>query len=153
MENKDLYHYESLNEMAFHYPELSKKDIQNIGNQQAMDLIAAAEQDEFKVLAVGERLSVFTDAFCSKLREEIVNKGFDDKFSAHGIEFSTRSTGDTYDWELDEEYSRIKKQLKEREELLKLAIKSENPIYDHQGVEVPRLPKKRAGYKTLTLKF
>jgi protoheme ferro-lyase len=153
MENKDLYHYESLNEMAFHYPELSKKDIQNIGSQQATELMAAADKDEFGALSFAERTKSFWDSFCDKLREEIVKQGFDDKFSAHGIEFGTRSTGDAYDWDLDEEYSRIKKQLKEREELLKLAIKSQNPIYDHQGVEVPRLPKKRAGYKTLTLKF
>jgi hypothetical protein len=153
MENKDLYHYESLNELAYNVPEMSKKDIQEHGHQQAVELMAAAEKDEFKALAIAERYSAFTESFCATLRNKIMGRGFDDKFSAHGVEFSTRSTGDTYDFRVDDVYAKIEKELKDREELLRLAIKSEKPIYDSDGVEVPRVPKKRSGYKTLTLKF
>jgi hypothetical protein len=74
-------------------------------------------------------------------------------YKAYGVEFSTMNTGDRYDYAADPIYADIARQLKEREELLKLALKSANPIYDHEGIEVPKVPVKTFGSEVIKLKF
>jgi hypothetical protein len=152
MENKDLYHYESLNEMAFNFPEMTKRELEQAGAQRAADLMASGELDEYQALASAERLKVFATSYCEQLRRDI-HQLPEKNYKAHGVEFSMRNTGDRYDWEFDDVYLSLKNQLKQREDLLKVALKSDAPIYDADGVQVPKCPVKSSGGEVLTLKF
>jgi hypothetical protein len=48
MRNEDLYHYEGLNELAFNFPEMSKKDLEHAGAQRAAELMAEGEHNEYQ---------------------------------------------------------------------------------------------------------
>ena len=48
------------------------------------------------------------------------------------------------DEHIDEMWQQLKHKLQQREELLKLALKSDEPIYDSEGVEVPKVSVKYA---------
>ena len=152
MRNEDLYHYEGLNELAFNFPEMSKKDLEQAGAQRAAELMAQGEHNEYQALAAGERLKTFAESFCKQLRKDI-HALPEKNYKAYGVEFSTMNTGDRYDYAADPIYADIARQLKEREDLLKLALKSANPIYDHEGIEVPKVPVKTFGSEVIKLKF
>jgi hypothetical protein len=49
-------------------------------------------------------------------------------------------------------WSQLKHKLQQREELLKLALKSDETIYDSEGVEVPKVSVKYAS-DSLTVKY
>lgn len=151
MSNEELYHEESLNELAFNFPELSKKQIEEKGYLSAFNMMHEGEVNEFQALASAERLKVYTEAFCKELRKQIQLK--DKSFKAFGVEFSLSNTGDRYDYDQDDVYKKLKDQLKEREDLLKLALKSSKPLYDSDGVEVPKVGVKTFGSEVIKLKF
>lgn len=146
-----MYHEESLNEMAFRFPELSKKEIEQQGYLKAFNMMQEGEHDEFRLLASAERLKTYTESFCKELRKHV--NLTEKTYKAHGVEFSTMNTGDRYDFEQDDVYKTLKEQLKEREDLLKLALKSKNQIFDADGVEVPRVGIKTYGSEVIKLKF
>lgn len=151
MSNEEMYHNESLNEMAFNFPELTKKEIEEKGYLSACNLMHEGEINEYQALASAERLKTYTDAFCKEIRKKITLK--DKNYKAFGVEFSLSNTGDRMDWAQDDVYASLTKQLKEREELLKMALKSSKPIYDSDGVEIPKVGVKTYGSEVIKLKF
>jgi hypothetical protein len=56
-----------------------------------------------------------------------------------GMEFTPVNGGKILSYDEDPIYADIKKELKEREELLKVAFKSDKEIYDEAGVEVTKV--------------
>ena len=55
------------------------------------------------------------------------------------------SGGAIYDWDSDPVYSNLKQMLAERLELLRTSAKLKDPVYDSEGVEVPKC--KIKGYR------
>lgn len=78
--------------------------------------------------------------------EEIEKYGKGEKVLSCKIELT--NTGEGLDYESDEIYADLKKQLKEREELLKTAYKSSATLVDQDGVEVPKVPVKTHSSQT-----
>lgn len=152
MSNEELYHYESLNELAFNFPEMSKRELEQAGAHQAQQLMEQGELNEYQALASAERLKTFAESFCKQIRKDIHTLP-EKNYKAYGVEFSMRNSGDRYDWEFDDVYLSLKNQMEQRVELLKTALKSDSPIYDSDGVEVPKCPIKSHGSETLILKF
>lgn len=152
MNNSELYHYESLNELAFNFPEMSKRELEAEGAKRAAELMAEGEINEFKALASAERLKSFADAFANRLRKDIISVP-EKNYKAHGVEFSISNTGDRLDYEQDDVYKSLKEQLKSREELLKVSYKQKEPMYDSDGVEIPKVGIKTFGSEVLKLKF
>lgn len=70
--------------------------------------------------------------------EEIEKYGKGDSVLSCKIEVT--NTGDRLNYESDEVYADLKKQLKEREELLKTAFKSNATLVDEDGLEIPKVP-------------
>ena len=66
---------------------------------------------------------------------------------------SFSSGGALKDYSKDPVYAGISTQLKERKELLDLAFKSKDPIYDADGVEVPKVPVKSYRKDSLRIKL
>ena len=85
--------------------------------------------------------------FAGHLVKEAENESFmvwDQEGKEH--ENMTYTNGGTiYDLDKDLVYSDLKSQLSERTELLKLALKRKDPIFDEEGIEVPKVPIK--GYR------
>lgn len=60
-------------------------------------------------------------------------------FKAFNKEVTIKNGSARPDFTEDHVYNQLKGQLKEREALLKAALKSSTPIYDSEGVEVPKV--------------
>jgi hypothetical protein len=72
--------------------------------------------------------------------------------TCYGVEFTPVNGGETINYSDDPIYQNLKADLKEREELLKLALKQTQTIFDAYGNEVPQVsitPRK----SSITLKF
>jgi len=83
----------------------------------------------------------------SQLREEI---SLTEKTTLHNVEFNPVQGGVSINYDEDIVYQEFKKQLKEREELLKLAQRID--VFDAYGNEVPKVsttPRK----SSITIKF
>jgi hypothetical protein len=83
----------------------------------------------------------------AQLRESIV---LSEKLTLNGVEFNPTNGGQTINFDEDEVYRELKKDLKEREELLKIAQKS--VIFDAYGNEVPKVGT-TSRKNSITIKF
>jgi hypothetical protein len=152
MKTEEIYHITSEQEFAARLTELNKREIEAYAMAKANDLFEQGEFDEFQVLAVAERHKVATETFCKEVRSRI--KELPEKnYKAFGCQFSTMNTGDRKNYSSDPIYADLEKQLKERKELLDLAFKSDKPIYDEHGAEVPKVGIKTYGSEVLKIKF
>jgi hypothetical protein len=152
MSNEELYHEHLTGEMLMAFPEMSKKEIIAQAEANARELLDKGEVNEFDSLAAAERLKYFADYFQKQIR-----KGIDTlpekTYKRSGVEFSLRNTGDRLDYAQDELFAQLTEKLKQRKDLLNLAYKSNESIYDNEGVEVPKVGIKTHGGEVLTLKF
>lgn len=134
---------------------LSKAQIQEAAVQEANELLTAGQDDPVNLLLYSKRvvefLSVFVKNIESNVREEVAKSG--GPITQEGATLSLGSTGDRLDFEKDSVYADLKKKLKAREDLLKLAAKSEDDIYDGDACLVIQVPLKTAGRETLVVKF
>ena len=75
-----------------------------------------------------------------------------EKQTVQGVEFNPVNGGETLNLKDDGIWSDIKRELSEREELLKLAYKSKGEIYDEGGVLVPKVSSTPRA-SSITIKF
>jgi hypothetical protein len=118
----------------------SKKEVVQSAEQFADELIQSGEFNSVEALTRIVKLKAFIDTVEGKVREDIASDMVSKESlvsSGVKIEFSEGSMRLNYKDDLV--YESLQNQLKQREELLKVAFKSENPIYDHEGVEVPKV--------------
>lgn len=132
-------------------PTITKKEIVVKAKEDVKEMVDSGEVDIAEAVIDATRLSEYLKVFVSELRNHVDDKY--DKYECKGVKLSFKGTGDRLDYECDEVYSDIKERLKEREELLKLAYKSKDMIFDNAGVEVPRVGLKSASKQTLNINF
>jgi len=131
---------------------LSKHELSVKGSVAARQMMEEGFHDA-SVLTVQARkaveyLSSFINELDSDTRAEIKGDGLE----VYGAELSLGSTGDRYDYEQDTEYCRIKKQLAERANWLKMASTSKDEVViDGAIVEPVRI--KTASRETLRIKL
>lgn len=65
----------------------------------------------------------------------------DENFEAFGLKGTFRNGGAVANYDEDIVYASIKKQLDDRKTLLDAALKTDEPFYDSEGVEVPKVSK------------
>jgi len=152
MRNEELYHEQAMGEMLTRFPEMSKKEIISQAEQNARQMMDEGKTNEFDALAAAERLSVFVDTFKKQLRADI-DQIPEKTYKRGNVEFSMRNTGDRYDYAQDELYAQLQEKLKQRKQLLDLARKSDDPIFDSEGVEVPKVGIKTHGKEALVVKY
>jgi hypothetical protein len=99
------------------------------------DLLDAGETDKFELLAQAKRMGEALEVINAELLKVLPQENFE----AFGLKGTFRSGGETINFKDCEVWSDINRELKEREELLKLALKSHNEIYDASGVQVPKV--------------
>ena len=131
-------------------PTFSKKEAIKQGKKAAKEILDRGEVTPTNALSNLCRFKEFINALESELRGQIV---ITETHTENGVEFSLRNTGDRLDYEKDPVVSELQKKLKDRQELVKLATKSGDEIYDSEGVRVEKVPVKTVGKQVVALKF
>jgi hypothetical protein len=113
----------------------TKKELIASSERFAKDLINAGEVDKVELFAQAIRMSEALAVVTEQLKQSLPLENFE----AFGLKGTYRSGGSTPNYSEDELWSKLKEKLTDREMLLKVAMKSNESIYDSQGCEVPRV--------------
>jgi len=113
----------------------TKKEIQLNTKKFINKILDAGELDKYELIAQAKRMQEASDTITDELLKVMPLENFE----AYGLKGTFRNGGDTINYKECEIWSDIAKELKEREELLKLALKSEKEIYDENGVLVQKV--------------
>jgi len=113
----------------------NKLEIQLSAKTFIKDLLDAGETDKFELLAQAKRMGEALEVINAELLKVLPQENFE----AFGLKGTFRSGGETINYRDCEVWSDINRELKEREDLLKLALKSQNEIYDAAGIQVPKV--------------
>jgi hypothetical protein len=87
-----------------------------------------------EALSKALRYHTFINEVVDKLKAKFTGK---DEF--FGITITPTNGRQMIQFSEDEKWQQLSNQLKQREELLKVALKSDEPIYDSEGCEVPKV--------------
>jgi len=121
-----------------------------------VDLVKNGELNGLDAFAAFKKLEKLFDEAkkaIERYASDEADKYNEKTFKLNNVEFSKRQGYAQYDFEADVVYHNLKHKLKQREDLLKLAIKSDEPIYDHEGVEVQKVTIKGYTKDSLSVKF
>jgi adenylosuccinate synthase len=113
----------------------NKLEIQLSAKTFIKEVLDAGEIDKIELLAQAKRMGEALDVINAELLKVLPQENFE----GYGLKGTFRSGGETINYKDCEVWSDINRELKEREELLKLALKSQNEIYDSAGVQVPKV--------------
>lgn len=148
--SKELFFQMRAEEVALMYDHsFTKKEAVATGKSLVNSIFENGNIEPKKVWANICRLKEVINSADAEFRSRIE---LSEKESVNGVEFSCVQGGETINYKDDEIYSDISAELKEREELLKIAYKSKNEIYDQNGVIVTKCsstPRK----SSITVKF
>jgi hypothetical protein len=113
----------------------TKKEIQLSAKSFVSNLLDAGATDKMELYAqavrINEALQIVTDELKNSIPQE--------NFEAFGIKGTYRSGGESLNYKEDYVYAELEQKLKERAELIKVATKSKDTIYDSEGVEVTKV--------------
>jgi hypothetical protein len=113
----------------------NKKEIQFSAQTFIKEVLDAGEIDKIELLAQAKRMGEALDVINAELIKVLPQENFE----GYGLKGTFRSGGETINFKDCEVWTDINRELKEREDLLKLALKSQNEIYDAAGVQVPKV--------------
>ena len=111
----------------------TKKEIQLSSQTFIKEILDAGEIDKFELLAQAKRMGEALDIINAELMKVLPQENFE----AYGLKGTFRSGGDTINYAEDAIYATIKRELDDRAELLKLALKQD--MFDAYGNEVPKV--------------
>lgn len=147
--SKDLFFEMKAEQMVQLYDQsFTKKEAQTQGVNLVKQVLDAGNIVPHEFMATLARLKEVVNSADAEMRKHLPH----DNISCYGVEFTPVQGGETLNYVDDLIYADLKKQLKDREELLKLAYKSDLEIYDSEGVQVPKVsstPRK----SSITIKF
>lgn len=140
-------------EGEMYVPSLSKKEVQAKAKEDVQSLLDAGQVDTVSAFVDVARVTEYITVFGKELRKSISEAEYGKGYVSKGAKLDFSSTGDRLDYEQDKMYSDLKEKLKAREDLLKLAYKSKDSIYDNEGVEVMKVGIKTFGSEVVKLTF
>ena len=146
--SKHLFELMQMQEIATSNFLPSKKEIEVSSKQFAKNLIESGEVDKLEMFAQAERI---TQAITS-VRDEIKASLPREKQTAYGIGINPVNGSQMIQYNDDLVWSELKEKLQQREELLKVALKTNEPFYDSEGCEVPKVSVKYSA-DSLTIKY
>lgn len=111
-----------------------KRDYISRGKEIVNSVLENGEIDKIEFWTKVAKIKETINAMDSQLRESVF---LTEKINSNGVEFNPTNGGISINYEEDPIYCELKKDLKEREELLKLAQKT--TIFDAYGNEVPKV--------------
>lgn len=137
-------------ELSLITPNLTKKEIEKNATQKAIELLESGNVEPIKIMAFIVKHKAYVDALDKEIRAKIQ---LSESTSIQGVQMSLKNTGDRLDYESDIVFKELSEKLKERGDLLKLAYKSKDVIFDSEGCEVPKIGVKTYGKDVLNVKF
>ena len=126
----------------------NKKEIEFSSKEFAKKLIDSGELDKQEAFAQAERLTLAI----TNVRDELKKSLPREKQTFYGIDVTPVSGRQMIQYNEDLVWSELKEKLSQREELLKVALKTTEPFYDSEGVEVPKVSVKYSA-DSLTIKY
>ena len=126
----------------------NKKEIEFSSKEFAKKLIDSGELDKQEAFAQAERLSLAI----TNVRDELKKSLPRENQTFYGIEIIPVSGRQMIQYNEDLVWSELKEKLSQREELLKVALKTNEPFYDSEGCEVPKVSVKYSA-DSLTVKY
>ena len=144
--SKQLFELMQQQQIAESYP--TKKQVQANAIEFAKHLINNGEHEKLEMFSQAVRIKETINTIYDAIKESIPAE----KQIAYGIEINPVNGRQMIQFAEDEVYASLQKQLKDREELLKVALKSEKTIYDDEGVNVPKVSVKYAS-DSLNIKY
>lgn len=132
---------------------LTKADIQTAGKIAARVELEAGNHNPLQRFILAKRTSEFLESYMAELKSSALNEAekHGKGASVYNSKIDIHSTGARYDYEADPVYVELQEKVKLRKDLLDLANKSKEPIFDGEGIEVPKVPLKSAGSTTLAI--
>lgn len=106
------------------------------GNALVEKIFEDGELDEFKVYSNIVRLKAIIDTADKAFRDRLT---IDKSIDANGVNFTYKNGSEKLNYSEDLEVAELEEKLKNRKELVKLATKSKDAIYDANGVEVTKV--------------
>lgn len=122
-------------------------------------LISGVESGDInglEVFAVFKKLEAIFDTAKKKVEEYAMDEAerYNEKtFKLNEVTFSVRKGYAKYDFASDPIYREISEKLKQRETLLKTALKSDSMIFDEHGIEVPKVQISSYTKDSISVKF
>lgn len=134
--------------ITMYEPNFTKKDAILTGKRMVDNVIENGNVDKHMFLANICRLKEVINTADAEMRKHLP----EEKVTCYGVEFTPVNGGETLNYADDPIYCQLKADLDQRVELLKLASKQSQTIFDAYGNDVPRVsttPRK----SSITLKF
>lgn len=126
----------------------TKKEAQKTGLNLANQIINGGEVSKHEALANLVRLNEVISNAITEIKESVSNE----KVTVLGVEFTPTNGRIMYNFKEDYLWNELNNKLKQREELLKVALKSDEVIFDSEGVEVTKVSTTNSK-SSLTIKF
>lgn len=113
----------------------TKKEITLNAQKFAKDLIDSGNHNAQELFAQALRLKEVLSVIENELKNSLPNENFE----AFGLKGTFRSGGNTTNYSEDYVIEELEVKIKERKALIDAALKSSEPIYDSNGVEVTKV--------------
>ena len=148
--SKELFFNMRAEDMALMYSEtFTKKDAEKTGIDLVETILNEGLVDPKKVFSNIVRLKSVIDSAEKSFRD---NLDFINKESFNGVEFNPVNPRESLNYDEDVICVQLSERLKQRQELVKLATKSKDVIFDEDGCEVPKVSSKFTK-ASITVKF
>lgn len=134
-------------------PTITKKEVKSKAEQDAKALIDAGNADVADAFVDATRITEYLTTFVGELKKHISPDEYGKEYATKSAKITFRGTGDRLDYEQDEVYADLKERLKAREDLLKLAYKSKDMLFDSEGVEAPKVGVKSVSKETVVITY
>ncbi|MFA5243681.1 MAG: hypothetical protein WC380_00135 [Pedobacter sp.] len=135
--SKELFFNMRAEEMATMYDHsFTKKDAETTGLNLVKQIFENGEVEPIKVMSNIVRLKAVIDSAEKSFRERLSLQNAD---SWNGVTFTPKNGSEKLNLSEDPVYAELEAKLKERGELVKLATKSKDTIFDSDGCEVPKV--------------
>jgi len=139
--SKDLFfdmRSEELNTVMYSH-DFTKKQAEQTGLDLVDKMFSDGNETPIQVYSNIVRLKAVIDSADKAFRDRLNLSAAD---SYNGVTFTPKNGAESLNYTEDLVYANLEHRLKQRAELLKYAVKSDEPIYDSEGCEVPKVTKK-----------
>ena len=126
----------------------TKKEVEFSAKKLANKIIEDGEINPYEAFSNFVRLSNYAEI----VKDEIKSHLPKEKHISFGVEVTPVNGRALIQFQEDELWQQLKHKLSQREELIKLALKTDEPIYDSDGVQVPKVSVKYAS-DSLNIKY
>lgn len=119
--------------------DFTKKQAEQTGLDLVNKMFEDGNETPIQIYSNIARLKAVIDSADKAFRDRLNLTAVD---SYNGVTFTPKNGAESLNYAEDLVYANLDHRLKQRSELLKYAVKSDEPIYDSEGCEVPKVTKK-----------